>query len=317
MNRTSSRFIVGAIVIVAMTAAACQGTAGRPASRKSLNVLVYRVGYPLIADHLRRALSHAMPGMDVVVRPSEGSALRDVEQVQSGEADVAFPLADTAYLASVGQLEGQSRRYDQIRGIAVLQLNPVLLLVRGDSDIHDIESLRRHRVGIGGVGSSTSQTARIVIRALGLDVTEVHIDGLDPSIASLAAGQVDAIFAVASYSKSIPAAIHAGARILSLSGPTVDRLRLEHPFFRRIVMPSDQYGGATVRTIALDRILICRGDLDKSTVYTITKVLFEELPTLATLDVALKDVDIEQAPSTPIALHVGAARYYREREWSR
>ena len=316
MNRTSSRFIVGATVIVAMTGAACHGTAGRPASRKSLNVLVYRVGYPLIADHLRRALSHAMPGMDVVVRPSEGSALRDVEQVQSGEADVAFPLADTAYLASVGQLEGQSRRYDQIRGIAVLQLNPVLLLVRGDSDIHDIESLRRHRVGIGGVGSSTSQTARIVIRALGLDVTEVHIDGLDPSIASLAAGQVDAIFAVASYSKSIPAAVHAGARILSLSGPTVDRLRLEHPFFRRIVMPSDQYG-TDVRTIALDRILICRAGLDKSTVYTITKILFEELPTLATLDVALKDVDIEQAPSTPIALHVGAARYYREREWSR
>jgi len=221
MNRTSSRFIVGATVIVAMTAAACQGTAGRLASRTPLNVLVYRVGYPLIADHLRRALSHAMPGMDVVVRPSEGSALRDVEQVQSGEADVAFPLADTAYLASVGQLEGQSRRYDQIRGIAVLQLNPVLLLVRGDSDIHDIESLRRHRVGIGGVGSSTSQTARIVIRALGLDVTEVHIDGLDPSIASLAAGQVDAIFAVASYSRSIPAAVRAGARILSLSGPTI------------------------------------------------------------------------------------------------
>jgi TRAP-type uncharacterized transport system substrate-binding protein len=45
--------------------------------------------------------------------------------------------------------------------------------------------------------------------------------------------------------------------------------------------------------------------------------LFEELPTLATEDVALKDVDIEQAPSTPIALHVGAAQYYREREWSR
>jgi hypothetical protein len=38
MNRTWSRFIVGATVIVAMTIAACQGTAGRPASRKSLNV---------------------------------------------------------------------------------------------------------------------------------------------------------------------------------------------------------------------------------------------------------------------------------------
>jgi TRAP-type uncharacterized transport system substrate-binding protein len=41
------------------------------------------------------------------------------------------------------------------------------------------------------------------------------------------------------------------------------------------------------------------------------------LPTLAASEASMREVDVEQAPATPIPLHEGAARFYREREWKR
>jgi TRAP-type uncharacterized transport system substrate-binding protein len=46
-------------------------------------------------------------------------------------------------------------------------------------------------------------------------------------------------------------------------------------------------------------------------------VFFEALPAQPFLQDALRFMDLDQAPATPIPLHEGAARYYRERELMR
>ena len=62
--------------------------------------------------------------------------------------------------------------------------------------------------------------------------------------------------------------------------------------------------------------MICRTDLDERLVYNLTKQLFASLEGLSERG-ALRSMDIDQAPATPIPLHDGAARFYRERELSR
>ena len=57
-------------------------------------------------------------------------------------------------------------------------------------------------------------------------------------------------------------------------------------------------------------------DLDERLVYSLTKQLFVALEVLSQRG-ALRSMDIDQAPATPIPLHEGAARYYRERELTR
>jgi TRAP-type uncharacterized transport system substrate-binding protein len=69
--------------------------------------------------------------------------------------------------------------------------------------------------------------------------------------------------------------------------------------------------------VGVDTMLACREDLDEMLVYRLTKTLFEALPGLAARLDSLKSMDLDQVAATPIPLHSGAARYYRERELSR
>jgi TRAP-type uncharacterized transport system substrate-binding protein len=71
-----------------------------------------------------------------------------------------------------------------------------------------------------------------------------------------------------------------------------------------------------VHTIGVGSLLVCRSDLDEALVHDLTQRLFEILPALSS-QLALGPTDLEHAPATPIPLHDGAARYYRERELSR
>jgi len=172
---------------------------------------------------------------------------------------------------------------------------------------------------MGPPGSGTALTASLILRAFDIDPSSVATELLQFNDASsrLISGQLDAIFVNASYpAESVTIATNAGARLLSIEGPAIDQLRHDYPFLRLTAIPANTYPfhSAAVHTIGVDNLLVCRSDLDEETVHDLTKALFAALPQLASDQVSLRLMDISQAPATPIPLHDGAARYYRERE---
>ena len=131
---------------------------------------------------------------------------------------------------------------------------------------------------------------------------------------------LDAAFVNAGYpAESIARATAVGARLLPVDGAAVNSLRAEYPFFRETFIPAGTYGGQTVavRTIGVDNLLLCRADLPESLVYDLTKAFFQVLPDLSSERISLRMMDLGNAPTTPVPLHDGAARYYRELELTR
>jgi hypothetical protein len=190
--------------------------------------------------------------------------------------------------------------------------------VRAGSAIADAASLRGRRVAVGPTGSGSALTAQIVLRALGIDETAVLVEPLkyNEAAARLAAGTIDALFVTGSDPvDSVRVSTQAGARILPLGGPAIEQLRHDYPFFRPTVIQGGTYPGhpAPIRTIGVDNLLLCRRGLDESAVHDLTEQFFLQLPSMRILG----GMDLEQAPATPIPLHDGAARYYRERELER
>jgi uncharacterized protein len=245
-------------------------------------------------------------------------SVANVEALERGEADVGLSYADVAYTAYVGGLDGRQASFAELRGIAVLELAPVHLVVRAGSKIADATDLRGRRVAVGPPGSGSALTAEIVLRALGIDASAVDVEPLkyNEAAARLAAGTIDALFVNGSDPvDSVRASTVAGARILPLGGPAIERLRHDYPFFRPAVIHGGTYPGhpAPIRTIGVDNLLLCRRGLDEATVHDLTQQFFAQLPSMS----ILSGLDLEQAPATPIPLHDGAARYYRERELSR
>jgi TRAP transporter TAXI family solute receptor len=274
-------------------------------------------GFNPLGFALATAYRAALPNLQVSISESPGS-VRNVEALQRGDADMGFAFADVAYVAFVGRLDGHTS-YDKLRGIAVLQLNPLHIVVGAHSTIRTVADLRGRRVGLGPPGSGTALTASLVLHSFGIDPASLQADLLpfNEASARLTAGRLDAIFVNASYpSESVVMATRAGARLLAIEGPAVDRLRHDYPFLRLTSIPAGTYPLHTkaVHTVGVDNLLLSRSDLDEDLVYELTKQFFALLPTLAAAQTSLRAIDFTQMPATSVPLHEGAARYYRERE---
>jgi TRAP transporter TAXI family solute receptor len=248
-----------------------------------------------------------------------GGSVGNVEAVQTGAADLGFAFADVTYTAFATGLSGKNESFDRLRGIAVLQLTPLHLVAGAKSGITSIADLHGRRVGIGPPGSGTALTADLVMQAFDVDPASVRIEATSFSEMAdrLLAGTLDALFVAGSDPlESVAITTRAGARVIPIAGPLVEALRQEHPFLRRAVIPAGAYARhqEAIETIGIDNVLVCSAQLEEGIVYKLTKALFEILPALAVEHRSLRLIDLEQASATPIPLHDGAARYYRERE---
>jgi uncharacterized protein len=306
--------------LVALLGFACHQAPGSrvPPTRVRITSGTPGGGFQPLGEALGGALRSSMPDTSVDVRESAGS-VSNVEAIQRGDADVGFAFADVAYTAFAGGLSGSPHPFDRLRAIAVLQLNPLHLVVAPRSGIRDVADLRGRRVGVGRPGSGTALTATLVMSAFGVNVSTVQIEPItyNDAAARLARGTLDALFVAGSDPlESVSIALRAGATLLPLRGPVIEALRHQYPFLRRAIIPARTYDGQPeqVQTIGVDNLLVCSNRLGESLVYDLTRHLFDALPALAAAQRSLRLMDLEQAPATPIPLHEGAARYYRERE---
>ena len=124
-------------------------------------------------------------------------------------------------------------------------------------------------------------------------------------------GELDAAFLA--LNSSVQAAANNGAKFVDVQGPWIEPLRQSYPFLQTTLVPAGTFAGQSkaLHTVGVDLLLTCRSDLDQQLVYRIVKAYFEELQKQEPA------TDLERAPATPIPLHAGAARYYRERALSR
>ena len=301
-----------ATVALPLLVAAC-GPADASRPRQRLTVVMHPAQGERIAAALKRVLERALPATDVVIH-EETRQLEIVSALQDGRADIAFAYADIAYAAYAGQLADRS--FDRLRGIATLNTSPVYVLVRTDSKIHDLDDLRGRRVSLGLPGTRTAVTVQTVLDAFGADVIQSQDTFLD-ALERLEAGTVDAVFAVGGYDpiERLQAGINSGhVRLLSLSQATTGRLRREHPFLHPLVISHGPYQSSPLLTIGVDRVLLCRDAIDRGVVYRVAQAFFDALPELSAADQQLRQMDVADTPGTPVPLHEGAARYYRDQE---
>ena len=114
-----------------------------------------------------------------------------------------------------------------IRGIAILNSSAVHLLVGPGSPIRSIDELRGRRVGIGPDGSGAAVISQAVLHGY-FSPGEVHeVDANVPKTnAMLLDNALDAAFTISSVPNDDAKHLtDAGARLMPIRGPGVDRLR--------------------------------------------------------------------------------------------
>jgi TRAP transporter TAXI family solute receptor len=272
------------------------------------------------SEALVRGYARLMPDLRIQQIDTSGS-LDNIQGLEDGAIDIGLSQAGIAYMAYNGRLRQSARPMRGIRGIAILNSSAVQLLVGPRSRIRSIDELVGRRVGVGPDGSGAAVISQALLHGY-FSPADVHeVDATVPQTTSmLLADAIDAAFTVSSVpNEDVKHMTDAGARLIPIRGPRVDRLRTMYPFFRSEVIPAGAYRGMDqpVHTLSVDVVLLTRAGLDDAIVRRLTDGLFRMLPQLNAELPFLKGMVPERAPATPVPLHPGAALYYRERELRR
>jgi TRAP transporter TAXI family solute receptor len=138
------------------------------------------------------------------------------------------------------------------------------------------------------------------------------------TIEKMRQGDLDAAIVVAGLPADVLTDLSAdpGVRLLPIPREQVRTMRAQYPFLQPVVVPAGTYASISgeVESVGVASLLVSRVDVDEELVYRMTRELFDALPQLYEVHPAVRLIDPEQAPATPIPLHPGAARYYRERQ---
>jgi len=269
------------------------------------------------SDALAKALPDRFPA-HVEVQKAKTSETY-VKRIETGEIDFAMVQTDVAYLAytkGVGDSGGPQRK---LRGVAVLYTSPVHLLATKASGIRSIADLRGKRVVIGTGHNPTEFTVKMMLEGVGLSLTDIQAKWMpdEAIVPALRAGNLDAVFARGNDpSPAVQEMIQVPhVSFIPIMPGQIEKMYEHDPFLHSTSIPAEMYGKhPEIETAGVDMLLTCHDDLPEELVYWITRILFESLPDLAGSLNSLRQIDLEHVQASPIPLHQGAARFYRERE---
>ncbi len=180
----------------------------------------------------------------------------------AGDADLAIVQGGTL----PEDAGDRDRAHAELQSIASLYLEPLLVFHRAAlGEVDDLQAFSGKRVAIGPPGSGTRRLATAVLGEFELDVKAVEVP-LHEAAASLAAGELDAMFAVVAPDAALLQPLHESADIRLLPLRRAPALARRMPFLEAVLLPEGTISLAANRPpsdvplVAPAAVLATRGD---------------------------------------------------------
>ena len=258
-------------------------------------------------------------GMRAVATPS-GGGIDNLNQAYDGEAQIGIANANLVYQAQEGIASFEGYANDKLRIFAGLYINPNQVVVTKASGIEGLEDLIGKKISIGAAGSTTVDEASVHLGAIGKTLDDIKAEYMDTSAAADAISNklLDGVWIMAGTPNSAVTQIMTTteSKIMPITADQVEVLKAEYPWYAACEIPAGTYAGQdeAVPTSGVKLTLFVTADVDEETVYQMTKVFWENWDTLTETHAALRKADPKQACNdvAGVAIHEGAARYYRE-----
>ena len=258
-------------------------------------------------------------GMRAVATPS-GGGIDNLNQAYDGEAQIGIANANLVYQAQEGIASFEGYANDKLRIFAGLYINPNQVVVTKASGIEGLADLIGKKISIGAAGSTTVDEASVHLGAIGKTLDDIKAEYMDTSAAADAISNklLDGVWIMAGTPNSAVTQIMTttDSTIMPITAEQVEALKAEYPWYAACEIPAGTYAGQdeAVPTSGVKLTLFVTADVDEETVYQMTKVFWENWDTLTETHAALRKADPKQACNdvAGVAIHEGAARYYRE-----
>ena len=246
--------------------------------------------------------------------------------MRAGQIDFAVVQSDWQFWAHKGaKFFADPTPFTSLNAVFALHAEPLIIAVRRDSGINAYADLKGKRVAIGAPATAARGMMEALLDALEWSISnfaEVQELAMGQQAAALCDNRIDAAAYAAGSPSATLAALTARCDVsfLPLSGPAVDTLLTEKPFYRRAAVPAGVYTGidAAVPTFGIGATLVTRADVPDAAVEAVVTAVFEKFDTFRSLHPALTWLALDQMSRDGLSapLHPAAERYFTTREGS-
>ena len=317
------RWAIPVCLVLIATACGSPGSGSGSGTRR-LSIATGGTGgvfYPY-GGGIAKVLTEHLPDVEVTAEVTAAS-VDNLKFIKQGTSDLAFSMADIAADAVAGRDAFKDFGAVPVRLLAVLYPSYTHLVTLANSGITKVSDLRGRVVSTGAPGAGTTVMAERILQAAGLDPVRdirAHNLGVAQSVDALKDGKVDAFF----WNGGLPTAAVLDlvntpgmtARLLPLDDvlPELSRRYGESLYYRTVIPAATYKLPADVPVVAVANLLVVSETMPETLAHDITKILFEQQPTLATIHPQARELALERAiAGASIPFHPGAIRYYRER----
>ncbi|MEP7183265.1 MAG: TAXI family TRAP transporter solute-binding subunit [Betaproteobacteria bacterium] len=256
---------------------------------------------------------------------STGGSVFNVNTIKAGELDFGFAQSDVQYNAAKGLSNFKDAgAYGDLRAVFSVHPEPFTVVARKEANIKSFADFKGKRFNVGNPGSGTRASLEELLVALNWKMSdfslasELKADEHGPAVCD---GKIDGFF----YGVGHPSAniqdptTTCGAKLVSVTGPAVDKLIADKPYYAKATIPGGMYPNNpdATTTYGVLATVVTSSKVPPEVVYQVVKAVFDNFDEFKRLHPALGNLDpkhmIVDGNSAP--LHEGAARYYREKGW--
>jgi TRAP transporter TAXI family solute receptor len=275
------------------------------------------VYYPL-GVAIGKIYGDKIPNVKTQVQATKAS-VENLVLLQQGRGEIAFSLGDSLKAAWDGDEEaGFKSKLDKLRVIGAIYPNYIQIVATADSGIKTLADLKGKSLSVGAPKSGTELNSRAILAAAGLsykDLGKVEYLPFAESVDLMKNRQLGATLQSAGLGVASLKDLSTSSPITVVSVPkeTVDKIG---PPFVSVVIPANTYAGQDkdVPTAAVVNYLVTSSKVSDEMAYEMTKLVYESLPELANSHAAGKEIKLETAAmGSPVPLHPGAIKYYKEK----
>ena len=256
--------------------------------------------------------------------PSTGGSIANINAIKAGDMDMGVAQSDWQFYAYNGSSQFEGDPFTGERAVFSVHGEPFTVIARADAGITSFADLKGKRVNIGNPGSGQRATMEVVMNALGWTLDDFALASeLKPAeqAAALGDNKVDAIiYTVGHPNGSIQEAVSTvDAVLIPVTGPEIDALIADNPFYAAATIPGGMYKGsdADTNTFGVKATFVTADTVDEDTVYQVVKAVFDNFDRFKKLHPAFANLVESEMISDGLSapLHPGAEKYYKEQGW--
>jgi TRAP transporter TAXI family solute receptor len=256
---------------------------------------------------------------------STGGSVFNINTIKAGELDMGVAQSDVQFNALKGVANFKDAgAYGDLRAVFSLHPEPFTVLSRKEANIKSFTDFKGKRFNVGNPGSGTRASMEELLAAMAWKMSDFALASelkADEHGSALCDGKIDGFF----YGVGHPSAniqdptTTCAAKLVSLTGPAVDKLVKERAYYARATIPGGLYPNnpQATETYGVLATFVSSSKTSPDSIYAVTKAVFDNFDEFKKLHPALANLKpetmIKDGLSAP--LHDGAVKYYKEKGW--